>query len=68
MADYRLYYLSRDGLIGFADWIQADSDESAIVRARALRPSDYKCEVWHKARLVGWLNGDGRFEQASLYS
>jgi hypothetical protein len=67
MADYRLYYLSRDGLIGFADWIQADTDESAIIKARALRPGEYKCEVWRKSRLVGRFNGEGQFEQGDAY-
>jgi hypothetical protein len=65
MGDYRLYYLSRDGLIGFGDWVQADSDEGAIVKARSLRPGNHKCEVWHKTRLVGRLNCDGRFEQGN---
>lgn len=57
--DYRLYCLSGDGHIGFADWIEAASDEEAISKARALRPDAHKCEVWHKTRLVARINSDG---------
>ena len=62
MSDYRLYCLDRDGQITLAEWIEADSDEEAITRARELRPNVYKCEIWQKNRLVAKLNSAGRFQ------
>lgn len=61
MADYRLYCLDGDDHIGLADWIQADTDEEAIAKARALRPEAHRCEIWLKSRLAARLNEAGRF-------
>lgn len=65
MPDYRVYCLDGDGHIGFAEWIEAESDEDAITKARALRPDAHKCEVWLKQRLVAKLNSDGHRERVS---
>ena len=62
MADYRIYCLDGAGNIGFADWIQADSDEAAVSQAREIKPDGRKCEIWQKSRLVGQLTPVGRFE------
>ena len=62
MADYRIYCLDISGHINLADWIDADSDEEAIRKARELKPEAHRCEVWEKSRLVGKLNAEGRFE------
>jgi hypothetical protein len=62
MADYRIYCLDGAGNIGLADWIQADTDEEAVLKARELKPVRRKCEIWHKSRLVGQLTPGGRFE------
>ena len=43
-----------------ADWIQADSDEDAILKARELRPDAHRCEIWLKKRLVARINSEGR--------
>ena len=65
MADYRLYCLDGDGHIGLADWVQAETHEEAIAKARELRPDAHKCEVWFKARLVAKISSDGRLEMVS---
>jgi hypothetical protein len=65
MADYRLYCLDGDGHIGLADWVEADTDEAAIVKARELRPDAHKCEIWLKSRLVAKLNALGVLERAT---
>lgn len=66
MADYRVYCLSGDGQIGLADWIEACSDDEAIVIARKLRPDAHRCEIWLKDRLVAKLSTEGRFEPVAL--
>ena len=63
MGDYRLYYLDGAGRINLADWLQADSDEDAIRKAREMRPEAHRCEIWQKKRLVAKLNSVGRFER-----
>jgi hypothetical protein len=63
MASYRIYYLEGDGSIGLADWVEAKTEEEAIVEARKLRPDAHRCEIWHKRRLVAKLNSDGAFER-----
>ena len=57
MVDYRLYCLDGAGRIGFADWIQAESDEQAITEARKLKPDMSRCEIWQRNRLVASLDG-----------
>jgi hypothetical protein len=61
MTAYRLYCLDGAGNIGLADWIEADSDEAALTKARELRPEAHRCEVWEKGRLVAHLNEQGLF-------
>ena len=63
MVHYRLYCLDEDGHIGLADWIEANDDDDAIVKARKARPEAYKCEIWKKDRLVARLNRAGRIER-----
>jgi hypothetical protein len=62
MVDYRIYCLDGAGNIGLADWIQADSDEEAVLKAREIKPNSRKCEIWHKARLVGQITPRSKFE------
>ena len=62
MADYRLYCLDPAGHIALADWLEADTDEEAVARAREMRPAAHKCEIWQKNRLIAKLNSSGRFE------
>jgi hypothetical protein len=57
MADYRLYCLDGDGRISLAEWIQADSDEEAIGRARELHSRVLECEIWRNDRLVATIKG-----------
>ena len=52
------------GHIGFADWVEADSDEDAIVVAKRLRPDAHRCEIWRRDALIATLNPDGQFERA----
>lgn len=63
--NYRLYCMNGDGYISQAEWIEAEDDDAALLRARELRPDAHKCEVWQKNRLVGQLNGEGEFERVS---
>lgn len=58
MTDYRVYCYDGAGKLREADWIQANSDEDAIVAVRALKIAA-KYEVWHRERLVGTIE-DGR--------
>ena len=56
MPDYRLYCLDGAGRISLADWIEADSDEQAIEKARAKQHGARKCEIWQRRRLVKSLD------------
>jgi hypothetical protein len=67
MAAYRIYCLDGAGHIGLADWIEAETDEQAIVEARKVRPDANKCEVWLKDRLVGKLNANGHLDPGLPY-
>lgn len=52
MASYRLYTLNKQGQIfGPADLIEADTDESAIEKARRLR-NNLDQELWQDNRMV----------------
>lgn len=51
MADYRLYCLDGSGRIARAEWLDAKSDDEAIVLVRAMKmPTG--CEIWERDRLV----------------
>jgi hypothetical protein len=51
MPDYRLYCLDGANKINRAEWLDAKSDEDAIMIARSLEePVD--CELWSGTRLV----------------
>jgi hypothetical protein len=52
MTDYRMYCLDDGGKITEADWIEAKSDDEALVLVRA-RKLPFACEVWAGNRLVG---------------
>jgi len=65
MAEYRVYCLDGQGQIGLADWIEAESDDEALAKTRALRPDAHQCELWLKNRLVAKLNAGGRLEPPS---
>ena len=52
MSDYRLYCLDGVGKIGSGEWIEAKSDDEALVFVRA-RKLSVSCEVWDKNRRVG---------------
>jgi hypothetical protein len=54
MADYRLYCLDGTRKIRTAEWIEADSDEEAIMIAQSMRPTT-DCELWHRTRRVAAL-------------
>lgn len=55
MAEYRLYCLDGAGRISMAEWIEAESDEEAIARARNIEHGALKCEVWERNRLIARL-------------
>ena len=63
MPSYRLYCLDGGGRIGFADWVEAETDDGAIAQARLLKPDAHKCEVWLQKRLVAKLSPEGRLER-----
>jgi hypothetical protein len=56
MPDYRLYCLDGAGRITLADWIQAETDEEAIEKARKKQQGARKCEIWQRRRLVETLD------------
>jgi hypothetical protein len=55
MAEYRLYCLDGAGRISLAEWIEADSDEDALAKARSMGHGALKCELWQRNRLVARL-------------
>jgi len=58
MAEYRVYRLDGSGQISRAEWIEADDDDSAVLKAREFKDSCVTCEIWQRARLVASLRGD----------
>ena len=52
LSSYRLYRLDGAGKITAADWLEADSDEEALEKARA-QQQPTTCEIWDRGRLVG---------------
>ena len=61
--NYRCYCLDRQGHVGFAEWIEADTDDEAILKAREMLPPARMCEVWNERRLVAKINPAGLLEQ-----
>ena len=60
MADYRLYCLdSQDRIAAAAEWIEAPTDEEAIllVRSRKLR---FRSELWDGHRLVARIGAQSQ--------
>jgi hypothetical protein len=52
MADYKVYFLDSAGKISAApEFIDAKSDDEAIVLLRATKPQ-FRCEIWQGNRLV----------------
>ena|SRR5947209_17330339 len=58
MTYYRLYSVGGDGRIDAAEWIEASSDEHAIMIALARRQL-LDCELWDHGRLVARLPRQG---------
>jgi hypothetical protein len=58
MGQYRVYALSGSGGIGFADWIDAETDEEAVAKARQIEHGAVKCEIWHRNRQIAELGPD----------
>lgn len=50
--NYRLYCLDNGGHIGLADWIEAETVDEAIEKARKLHPNARKSELWPGKALV----------------
>jgi len=49
---YRLYRLDGAGKIASADWIEADTDQEALVSARDQGGAG-RFELWERNRLIG---------------
>ena len=49
MASYHLYWLDDRGTVRSEEWLDADSDEGAIAKARAMK-KPVQCELWHDGR------------------
>ena len=56
MTDYRLYCLNSGGKIDHAEWIEAKTEEEAVVLAR-MKKLPVDCELWHGNRLVKCIPG-----------
>ena len=65
MADYRIFFLDERGTLDLADWIEAECDEEAVLKARELRPKAHKCELWLKNRLVAKIDHTGRLDDSA---
>lgn len=57
MRTYRLYRLDEWGRIGFAEDIQAETDQEALNLAVDESPNPKKCELWEGRRLVATVTG-----------
>ena len=56
MAIYRLYCLQAAGGVRLADWIEADTDDEAVAKARQIEHGAVRCEVWREKQLVAKLD------------
>jgi hypothetical protein len=54
MHQYRLYTLDGVGKISRAETIEAESDEDAIMIARAAK-KPVRCELWQNTRLIATI-------------
>jgi len=55
MSDYRLYCLNDDGKIKEASWIEAKSDDEALIMVRAKKlPTE--CELWLGNSLISRIS------------
>ena len=52
---YRVYSLDGAGKFLSAEWVDADSDESAIAAVRSSKPGSI-CELWEGRRMVTTLS------------
>lgn len=57
--NFRLYCLDNSGHIGLADWIEAETVDEAIEKARRLHPNARKSELWLGKALVAEVNVAG---------
>lgn len=64
MPDYRLYCLDGANKITRAEWIDAKSDEDAIMIARSLKKT-VPCELWCGTRLIARIPAFGRASRTS---
>jgi hypothetical protein len=55
MARYRMYSLDAFGRIGYAEDLNASTDEEAIAKVREIEPASKVCEIWEGRRLVATL-------------
>ena len=53
MPAYRLYCFDGARHIQTADWIEAETDEEALAKARAAKPCASVREIWLNDRLIG---------------
>lgn len=53
MPAYRLYCFDGAGHIQTAEWIEAETDEEALAKARAVTPWPRVREIWLNDRLIG---------------
>ena len=58
MTAYRLYWLGHDGKIAEADWLEAASDDEAILAARSKKLL-VACELWDGVRRVASIPSPG---------
>jgi hypothetical protein len=54
---YRLYHVDGAGKVSSAEWIEADTDDSAIETARS-NAKTVECELWQGSRLVARIDGN----------
>ena len=52
---YRVYSLDGSGKFLSAEWVDADSDETAIAAVQSSKPGS-KCELWEGQRMVTELS------------
>ena len=58
MSAYRVYFVDGVNRFSRAEWIEAETDEDAIRRARPYMQDSARCEIWDRQRLVARLTAE----------
>ena len=60
--EYQLFCIDERGQVASSVWIEADSDEVALLNARLARPKYLRGKVWHRTMRPATFGRDGELE------